>query len=208
MKWELPKNTRIVISENEIEESYATNPPKESNFNSFINVYIKDKYISWIEWASKNNIHPAICAYIAYKKDDMLRNGYNGKIPKAEPKKWELASDMLYKTNNPQSLKAIIEEDIVKEFEEFYNQKVMTLEELLNGIPKTRNLSTAEKYAIAMNLSQVDESYFEAVRSYVLTLCGEETGTIFDLLWSKNNEERLEIISESKIDIKKKIRKI
>ena len=95
--------------------------------------YIKTTTEKWLKWASENNIHPAIYSYMAYKNGEVLRSEYNGEKPNADPRKWEMASKMLYKTNKPEMLRALIGEEITKEFVAFCNQKVITLEDVIKG---------------------------------------------------------------------------
>ena len=204
--WSLPENVRIVASENEIEESYATNPPIDSDLYNYVNVYVKDKYITWLDWANDNNIHPVIFAFLAYKREDMLRNKNKDTIPKSEPKKWELASKMLYKTNNPMALRAILGEDITKEFIEFNSLEVMKLEpygiidnylfRLMPNSTLRKEFNLSKKYALAMKLSQVDEYLPESVRELVQTLCGEGACKLYEALWSRQGEPKTELEEE------------
>ena len=60
--------------------------------------------------ASEHNIHPAIYSYIAYKKGETLRSKYDGEKPNADPRKWEMASKMLYATGSPEMLRALVGE--------------------------------------------------------------------------------------------------
>ena len=200
--WKLPENVRIVAAGNEMSESLSANKLAEPLFNRFAHVYIKTTTEKWLKWASENNIHPAIYSYIAYKNGEVLRSEYNGEKPNADPRKWEMASKMLYKTNKPEMLRALIGEEITKEFVAFCNQKVITLEDVIKGNYNENDLqlNTAERYATTMGLTQVDEENVEKVREFVKIL-GEEFTSVFDILWSKNDESRLELISE--LEIKK-----
>ena len=198
--WKLPENVRIVAAGNEMSESLSANKLAEPLFNRFAHVYIKTTTEKWLKWASENNIHPAIYSYIAYKNGEVLRSEYNGEKPNADPRKWEMASKMLYKTNKPEMLRALIGEEITKEFVAFCNQKVITLEDVIKGNYNETDLqlNTAERYATTMGLTQVDEENVEKVREFVKKL-GEEFTSVFDILWSKNDDNRLELISELEI---------
>ena len=204
--WKLPENVRIVAAGNEMSESLSANKLAEPLFNRFAHVYIKTTTEKWLKWASENNIHPAIYSYIAYKNGEVLRSEYNGEKPNADPRKWEMASKMLYKTNKPEMLRALIGEEITKEFVAFCNQKVITLEDVIKGNYNETDLqlNTAERYATTMGLTQVDEENLEKVREFVKKL-GEEFTSVFDILWSKNDDNRLELISE--LEIKNNIKK-
>ena len=196
--WKLPDNARIVASGNEMEDSLAANQLAEPLFNRFAHVYIKTTTESWLKWASEHNIHPAIYTYIAYKKGKTLRSKFNGEKPNADPRKWEMASKVLYATGNPQMLRSLVGEDITKEFISFCKNKVITLEDVIEGNyeeSEIKELNTAERYATAMTLSQVDEDNLEKVRTFVAKL-GGECRAIFDSLWTRGEDERLEKIAE------------
>ena len=199
--WKLPENARIVAAGNDMKDSLAANKLAEPLFNRFAHVYIKTTTESWLKWASEHNIHPAIYSYIAYKKGKTLRSKYDGEKPNADPRKWEMASKMLYATGSPEMLRALVGEDITREFVQFCNQQVITLDDVLNGNYTDRDiqaLNTAERYATTMGLSQVDDANLEKVRCFVTGL-GAEFGAIFDVLWTHGDESKLERIAEAKL---------
>ena len=199
--WQLPKNARIVAAGNDMKDSLAANQLAEPLFNRFAHVYIQTTVESWLKWASEHNIHPAIYAYIAYKKGEVLRSKYDGEKPNADPRKWEMASKMLYQTGQPEMLRALVGEDITREFVGFCNQRVITLEDVLKDNYKEEDLqmNTSEIYATAMGLSQVDEANFEKVREFVLKLGGEPCA-LFESLWTHGDEKRMEIVAEARLE--------
>ena len=199
--WKLPENARIVAAGNDMKDSLAANQLAEPLFNRFAHVYIKTTTEGWLKWASEHNIHPAIYFYIAYKKGETLRSKYDGEKPNADPRKWEMASKMLYATGSPEMLRALVGEDITREFVEFCNQQVITLDDVINGNYTDRDiqaLNTAERYATAMGLTQVDDDNLEKVRGFVTGL-GAEFGAIFDALWTHGDESKLERLAEAKL---------
>ena len=199
--WRLPENARIVAAGNDMKDSLAANQLAEPLFNRFAHVYIKTTTESWLKWASEHNIHPAIYSYIAYKKGETLRSKYDGEKPNADPRKWEMASKMLYATGSPEMLRALVGEDITREFVQFCNQQVITLDDVINGNYTQRDiqaLNTAERYATTMGLSQVDDTNLEKVRGFVAGL-GAEFGAIFDALWTHGDESKLERLAEAKL---------
>lgn len=199
--WKLPDNARIVAAGNDMKDSLAANQLAEPLFNRFAHVYIKTTTESWLKWASENNIHPAIYSYIAYRNGKTLRSKYDGEKPNADPRKWEMASKMLYKTGNPEMLRALVGEDITREFVEFCNQPTITLADVINDNYTERDvkaLNTAGKYATTMGLTQVDDDNLEKVRGFAKDL-GPEFGAIFDSLWTHGDENRLEIMAEAKL---------
>ena len=199
--WKLPENARIVAAGNDMKDSLAANQLAEPLFNRFAHVYIKTTTEGWLKWASEHNIHPAIYSYIAYKKGETLRSKYDGEKPNADPRKWEMASKMLYATGSPEMLRALVGEDITREFVQFCNQQVITLDDVINGNYTGRDiqaLNTAERYATTMGLTQVDDDNLEKVRGFVTGL-GAEFGAIFDALWTHGDESKLERLAEAKL---------
>jgi len=199
-KWKLPSNARIVAAGNEMKDSLAANQLAEPLFNRFVHVYIETTVDKWLEWANNNNIHPAIYVYIAFKREKSLRSKYNGITPNADPRKWEMASKMLYKTNKPEMIRGLVGEDITREFIAFCQQKVITLQDVLNDNYRHEDLqmNMAERYATVIGLASVDEANFIKVRKFVSKL-GPELLSLFESLWSKDNPERLEKIAEVKL---------
>ena len=130
-RWKLPENARVVAAGNELEDSLVANEMAEPLYDRFAHVNIETNAENWLEWAvtpesyyerldykkedrSRQKIHPAIYAYISYKGDEVLRTPYNREHPEphADPRRWKMASDMLYASNNPNTLKAIVGEDL------------------------------------------------------------------------------------------------
>ena len=199
--WKLPENARIVAAGNDMKDSLAANQLAEPLFNRFAHVYIKTTTSGWLKWASEHNIHPAIYSYIAYKKGETLRSKYDGEKPNADPRKWEMASKMLYATGSPEMLRALVGEDITREFVEFCKQQVITLDDVINRNYTDRDiqaLNTAERYATTMGLTQVDDDNLEKVRGFVKGL-GTEFEAIFDALWTHSDESKFERLAEAKL---------
>lgn len=198
--WHLPENARIVATGNDMKDSIPSNQLSESLFNRFAHVYIRTTVDSWLQWASTHNIHPAIYAYIACKKDHVLRSNYISGKPNADPRKWEMASKMLYATGQPEMLRALVGEDITRDFCRFCNQRVVRLADVLSGNYTERDLqmNIYEKYAAIIELSQVSEADFDKVRDFVSKL-GPEFCTVFDLLWTQGNEQRIKLATEAKM---------
>ena len=186
-----------------MKDSLSANQLAEPLFNRFAHVYISTTPQGWLKWASENNIHPAICAYIAYTNGRSLRSKYTGEKPNADPRKWEMASKMLYKTGNPKMIRSLVGEDITNEFVEFCNQEVITLEGVLQGkytLEDIALLNTASSYLTAVNLSQVDEENYDKVRNFVSKI-GPEYESIFNSLYASGNEKRLEQVAIKKLQL-------
>ncbi len=218
--WKLPENARIVAAGNDLDDSLSANEMAEPLFNRFAHVYIDTTVDDWLDWAmtpDKNyealdyqrqensfKIHPAIYAYIAYNEaisKYVLRTRYDGKKPNADPRKWEMASKVLYKTGKPEMLRALIGEDLTRDFIAFCTQKVLSIEDVLNENYSEEDLKmdTSKKYITIVNLSLVDEENVEVIRDFVAKL-GKELLATFYLLWTHGDETRLEKIAELKLE--------
>ena len=140
----------------------------------------------------------------------MLRSKYDGEKPNADPRKWEMASKMLYATGNPEMIRALVGEDITKEFVQFCNQKVISLEDVLDenyGEVVLETLNIAEKYATTMGLTMVDDDNLKTVRDFVKKL-GAEFTAIFDDMWAHGDAVKQKKIEELKhIEEPNKIKK-
>lgn len=189
--WKLPDNARIVAAGNDMQDSLAAHQLAAPFFNRFAHVYISTTTEKWLKWAKENNIHPAIYAYIACKRGEPLRSEYTGEKPNADPRKWEMASKMLYATGRPEMLRALIGEDITDEFVQFCSQPVITVEDVLTGNYSDKdieNMDTSERYATTVGLTQVDDEHLEIIRDFVSKL-GEEFRAVFDS-YTQPGEER------------------
>ena len=218
--WQLPKNCRVVAAGNEIEDSLAANQMAEPLFNRFAHVYINTTVESWLKWAvtpdseyeridykeeeKQLKIHPSIYSYIAYKscmKKSVLRTKYDGIKPNADPRKWEMASKVLYATKNPNMLRGLIGEDLTKDFVNFCKQEVITIEDVVSGNynQSDLNMNLGEKFVTAVGLSRVEEKDLRVVRECVGKL-GAEIQATFDSLWAHGDEKRLEKIDELQME--------
>ncbi len=185
--WKLPPNARVVAAGNDMQDSLAANQIAAPFFNRFAHVYINTTTDRWLKWARDNGIHPAIYAYIAYKDGETLRSEYTGEKPNADPRKWEMASKMLYATGQPEMLRALIGEDITEEFVQFCNQPVITLERVLAGDWGQRELDeldVSQRYATVLGLSRADGEQLPAVREFAARL-GEEFLAVLDSMRSR-----------------------
>ena len=163
-KWKLPDNVKVVAAGNEDKESLSANKISEPLFRRFNHLYIETTLESWLLWASKHNIHPAIYAFVASKGDgreQVLRTECNGKDPCVDPRKWEMASKLLYKCRNPRALTATIGERLTEEFIRFCKMPVITLDQVIHGeydenMPR---LSIDEGYATLIGQSVVKDKH-------------------------------------------------
>ncbi len=219
-KWKLPSNARIVAAGNELSDSMSANKLSEPLYNRFAHVYIETTVSSWLKWAvtPKENyerldyeddgtefkIHPAIYAYISYKYFsgiDVLRTKYTGNKPNADPRKWEMASKVLYKTRRPDMLRALVGEELTVDFKEFVRYGVITVDDVINHnyTETDLNMNSAQKFVTAAGLSSVDFENFRLVRDF-MKLVGSESRAAFESMWAHGDKERLEYLVEIEME--------
>ena len=206
-KWKLPSNARIVVSSNKTLTAEQTEEP-------FAYVYVNNTVEDWLKWAitpkeenQEIKIHPSIYAYIAYKfygGENVLRTSYTGDKSNTNPRKWEMASKLLYKTKQPEMLRALIGEDLTKDFVKFATQPVICVDDLINHDYSRRYLemTLSEKFATAVALSSVDDEHFDDIRNFMEQV-GEKPKEVFESLWAYGNKERLEKIIEINSNLSK-----
>ena len=230
--WKLPKNCRIVAAGNDLDDSLAANEMAEPLFNRFAHVYINTTTNDWLKWASMNSkdyqtlsytskenpmkIHPAIYAFISYERfqgHNVLRTPFDGKKPNADPRKWEMASKILYQTGKPEMLRALIGDNLTKKFIGFCKEKAICYHDI---ITKTwdieavadAKLNITERYATTVSLAlQTKEEDLEVVRNFIGWF-GQKLLSMFDAIWSYNNKERLETLNNLKLVKAKKTEEI
>ena len=216
-RWKLPENARVVAAGNELEDSLVANEMAEPLYDRFAHVNIETNKENWLEWAvtpesfyerldynketqPKQKIHPAIYAFISYKGDEVLRTPYNREHPEphADPRRWKMASDMLYASNNPSTLKAIVGEDLTRDFIYFCQLPTITIEDVLKGNytgEELEEMDLGRKLATVSGLVAVDSENMPKVREFTKKL-GAEVCKKFEVQWTYGDEERLEQLQE------------
>jgi len=218
-KWLLPENARIAAAGNDLNDSLAANRMAEPLFNRFAHVYINTTARSWLKWASTpensykrldniplekhRKIHPAVFAYIACKSgrgDEVLRTPFTGDLPNADPRKWEMASKLLYAAKQPEMLRSLIGEELTEDFVAFAKQRVLTVEDVLSGnyTQEDLEMDLSQKYATAVSLSCAEDKDFEKVREF-MKLTGPEPRAAFESMWAAGDGKRLEKIAELRL---------
>ena len=216
-RWKLPENARVVAAGNELEDSLVANEMAEPLYDRFAHVNIETNAENWLEWAvtpesfyerldykkearPRQKIHPAIYAYISYKGDEVLRTPYNREHPEphADPRRWKMASDMLYASNNPSTLRAIVGEDLTRDFIYFCQLPTITIEDVLKGNytqEELEEMDLGRKLATVSGLVAVESKDMPKVREFTKKL-GAEICKKFEVQWTHGDEERLEQLQE------------
>ena len=158
----------------------------------------------------QNKIHSAIYLFLACKGENTLRREFNPKNLDSyvTPRRWEMASKMLYETNNPQSLKAIIGKKLTKQFCLFCQVPGISIEDVLNGNyteEEIKDISKVEKFANVASLLEVSNDDMPIVRTFLKKM-DSEMCKIFEAQWSqRNNERKLLLKKLRKEELKQKI---
>ncbi len=226
-KFQLPKNCRIVVSGNEITD-LKENDLVKLLFPQFAHVYIEMLLEDWVKWAMTPDvsygkldyqekeypmkIHPAIYAYISNYGFQYLRSICTEESFIANPKKWEMASKVLYQTSNPEMLRALVGKEITKDFCNFCQVQVITftLKDVLErnySDQDWQHMNIAQKSACVVELSNCNENELKIVRDFVNNHLGNESITLFDTLWCMKNPSKRKII-EIELDSKNQKSKI
>ena len=218
-RWRIPENARVVAAGNELEDSLVANEMAEPLYDRFAHVNIETTVEGWLEWAvtpesfyerldykkqeePRQKIHPAIYAFIAYKGDEVLRTPYNRENPQphADPRRWKMASDMLYASNNPNTIRAIVGEDLTRDFISFCMMPTITIQDVIKGNYTEQDLEMdlGRQLATVSGLVRVDDKNMPKVREFVKKL-GAEMCKKFEVQWAGGDEERLEQIQELRL---------
>ena len=212
-RWKLPENARVVAAGNELEDTLVANEMAEPLYDRFAHVNIETTKENWLEWAvtpesyysrldyvkedtKRPKIHPAIYGYISLRGDEVLRTPYNKEHPQphADPRRWKMASDMLYASNNPSTLKAIVGEDLTKDFIAFCQIPTISIEDVLKGNyteDEIEKMDIGMKLATISGLVAVDTENMPKIREFAKKL-GPEMCKKFEIQWTHGDEDRLE----------------
>ena len=98
-------------------------------------------------------------------------------------------------------LKGLIGEELTQDFCNFCCQEVITINRVKNneGIDELiKTMKDSEKFATVLNLSKCDEKDLTAVRDFIIKLSSGHLA-VFDILWSKGEEKRLEKIARLRL---------
>ena len=205
--WPLPENAVVVAAGNESKDNLAAYPLTNALFRRFNHIYYEVDKEDWLSWATKVNssmegkkIHPAIIAYIMSKKD-VLNQELDEENPKivTDPRKWEMASKVLYMTNNPYALLPAVGEELTADFVDFVQQIQITPQDIVNGNydeEDFKELNISQKLSTIAGLTIAQESELALVREFIKDNLGKEQLATFDTLWIGNNPERAMIIGE------------
>ena len=96
-------------------------------------------------------------------------------------------------------LRALIGDDLTRDFTAFARQQVISVEDVINHNYSSRDLEmdVSQKFATAVGLSSVDDEHFEVVRDFIkLSIAEPTTSFVIILLFrtQKNTTSRVRTI--------------
>lgn len=219
--WPLPDNAVVVAAGNETADNLAAYPLTNALFRRFSHIYYTVNKRDWINWATgidyltplsvsntptkpQSRIHPAIIAFILSRDEKILNQELDEDNPKivTDPRKWQIASNVLYATNNPYALKPAIGQTLTYDFVNFVKSINLTVNDVLNeNYNKQRlvQLNTSQKLSQIVNLCVATEQQLPKVRTFIKQCLGKEILASFDLMWVKNDPVRARVMSDIKL---------
>lgn len=107
---------------------------------------------------------------------------------------------MLYASNNPNTIRAIVGEDLTMDFISFCMMPTLTIEDVINENYTEQDLEMdlGRQLATVSGLVKVDDENMPKVREFVKKL-GAEMCKKFEVQWTGGDEERLEQIQELRL---------
>ena len=219
--WPLPDNTVVVAAGNESAGNLAAYPLTNALFRRFSHIYYEVDKQSWLDWATGINkitkqehvehdstprarIHPAIVAFVMSRDDGILNQELDEENPHivTDPRKWEIASNVLYSTKNPKALVPAIGEELTADFTDFVQNIQLSVEDIVNGRYDESvflEMAVDKKLSTIVGLITDDEKNLGIIRGFISKHLGKEMLATYDSLWIRNDPERAQIIAETPI---------
>ena len=176
----------------------------------FCHIYYDIDKDNWFNWAIGSNsnfddgtvrhtpnknvdniIHPAIVSYISNRGEDILSQELDEQNPKivTDPRKWEIASEILYQTNNPYTLRPAIG-NIAEDFAQYCRSTMLTPDDIVNGNYNTEDfedLNFGDRISTVAGLCNAEEKDLTPVRQFIYDQFGKEILSTYDSMWSNND---------------------
>jgi len=164
--YKVPDGWYICAAGNRTEDSAVATTMSSALANRFMHFELTDDVDAWANWAVKNNIHPAVTAFLRFRPECLLRQqGENLERGWPTPRSWERVSVMLGVVQNAGQENNLLRKMIYGlvgnragvEFFEFYNlnsqfedvKAMMTDPEITVEIPQ----KVDRKYALCAAMS-------------------------------------------------------
>ena len=140
------------------------------------------------------------------------KNGSRGKTN--DPRGWVSVSNALYAFEKDlkegkyigknvevalqKTLETKIRDEWAHEFFDFYNNPVLTVDDVVNGNYSQADIPTIKnkKFATIASLLSANEEQFVVCRRFVRDYCNPEMQVIYDMMWAGTDVNRQELISD------------
>lgn len=115
---------------------------------------------------------------------------------------------MLYASNNPNTIRAIVGEDLTRDFISFCMTPTITIQDVIEGKYTEQDLEMdlGRQLATVSGLVRVDDENMPKVRAFVKKL-GVEMCKKFEVQWAGGDEERLKQLKELELKEKEEAEK-
>jgi hypothetical protein len=225
--WQLPDNAVVVAAGNETADSSVANNLPGALHRRFCHIYYQIDKQAWLDWAmgvskvkkqkyepgkkeARAKIHPAILTYMMCRGDDILNQDLDEEDPKivTDPRKWEIASNVLYETKNPNALVPAIGEELTADFTDFVQSIPVSVNDVVDGKYDKRDfieMAIDKKMSTILGLLTAGEEQLTPVRTFIQDNLGKELLATYDSLWIRNDPERAQIIAEKSSNHKAEI---
>ena len=139
------------------------------------------------------------------RNNDVLNQDLDEENPKivTDPRKWEIASRVLYSTNNPYTLSPAIGEDLTTDFVDFVKGITLSVEDIKSGNYDKKSFKEAnfgKKISTVAGLCMAEESDLPVVRQFIYDNFDKEMLATYDTMWINNDPERAMAIGECEIE--------
>lgn len=152
----LGKNWYIVAAGNKAEDKAHVYPLSVALLARFaIYEYVPD-HNTWLNWASKNNIHPNIISFISFRPDLLITSRVDEYTPNPNPRSWYFVSKRLNAgQNNLEDIRSLVG-SAANEYMSFQSicDNIPNIEDILNGKIKFKaNEKITVNYAVSSALA-------------------------------------------------------
>lgn len=194
--FDLSFKKKIVLNINDCYIFAEDNP--YLNINDFVIITLKESKL--LDYAIFNNLHPLLYTLILMENDEVFEN----MVPSLN--RWKLASKILYETKNIYLLKGVIGEELTDYLYSLSKVKTISISDACRIGKKETKLSNEDKLVIEeyrkniiVNIcffaNEIREEYVSDIRMFISKYSSPiDALNIFDKLWTRDNEERKEVI--------------
>lgn len=179
----LGKDWYICAAGNKAEDKAHVYPLSVALLSRFaIYEYVPDHH-TWLNWASKNDVHPNIISFISFRPDLLITNRVDEYTPHPNPRSWHFASQRLkLGQNNLEDIRSLVG-SAANEYMSFQAicDSLPNIEDMLNGKVKFKGgdkitINYAVSSALATHLiksKNVKQSMVDNCFDFLLEIEGE-----------------------------------